>query len=429
MSIRSIFTSHEKLFGEWMMNHAFNQEIQAEPRFPGENQDLVSHSYFTIPEESSSTRSPSQAGKILIHKIRVKDFSTEEKELINTIPLDDFSTENKELILVLLLSNCLREKARLQGKQISDEEVSTQLEPLFDDFSREEQEVIFKELLACFSREDNCDSIDSVQANLFGCSTEQFKRIKEKLRKEIKARLRGETISHPVYQIVHGPEVHQVEKQTSPLDVKYGNFWGRTYFSATNKHTGYFLVGGWLVVSTSKEEKENPYAINDDVDLTIAVKLDEGPDPVATKIADYMTSWVALQAIKLLIVFTASLVGAGLFIATSATFGKIGHLSEQLLSHAFLIGSIAMQAMVFYSAVKLYRLLCFTDKLKPINNLGSWVWQIRQFAMAYPDLDINAFANTSHFFTKKELQHVMLSNPSLKNEAIGLQRNFSQVKV
>ena len=48
MTISSLFTSHEKLFVDWMMHHKFNDEIQAEPRFPQSNQDTVWESYYTI---------------------------------------------------------------------------------------------------------------------------------------------------------------------------------------------------------------------------------------------------------------------------------------------------------------------------------------------------------------------------------------------
>jgi hypothetical protein len=58
MSIQSLFTSHEKLFNEWLMHHEFNNQIQAEPRFSGYNQDDVYESYYTIPKETPPVKGP-----------------------------------------------------------------------------------------------------------------------------------------------------------------------------------------------------------------------------------------------------------------------------------------------------------------------------------------------------------------------------------
>jgi hypothetical protein len=67
MSIRSLFTSHERLLAEWMMNHEFNREIQAKHRFPNRNQEEVKKSYYTLPKESQ-VRVPSREEKEAIYK-------------------------------------------------------------------------------------------------------------------------------------------------------------------------------------------------------------------------------------------------------------------------------------------------------------------------------------------------------------------------
>ncbi len=407
MCIRSIFTSNEKLFAEWMMHLEFNKKIQAEPRFPGVNQDFVRHNYFTIPK-SSPIRSPSDAGKMLIRKIRVKNFSTDEKELIKTICLDDSSNAQKELMLRGLLANCLREQARLQGKQISDEEVVEKLDVLFNDFSREEKEVIFEQLLACFSIEG---TRYSKEASLIGCTKEEFKIMKEKVIKRLEAGLRGEPISEslgdvpkqqPIYQIVHGPVVQKVEKKSAVENVKYGDFWGQTRFTVTKKRTGYFLVEGWLVVSVPEKIKDRPFEINKEDEITVVHKLDESFGSVASsKINGYIQEWFSCEIEKLSIVSAASFSGATLFSALVPTLAKSDNLAGQLLALALVTSCVAMAAMVIYSGVKLYNLYCLKEKMDYIQNLGDWVSQIRYSALEYPDLS-NKAHSIQNFFTPQE---------------------------
>jgi hypothetical protein len=326
MSIRSIFTSHEKLFAEWMMHHAFNQEIQSEPRFSGYDQDNVRKSYYTIPDESPPLRYPSKEVKAKIGEYY-----------------------SKEAIL-------------------KRQEAGSQVEPI--------------------SESDE--------------SSSEYEKAVPKPRS--------------VFQIVDSPLVQAVEKKTSAQFEKYSNFWGMTCFAIAEKHTGYFLVDGWLVVSIPTVEKENPYEVNDDIDITVAVKYDEGPDPVANRISAYILSWFAFQSVKLLIVFTTCLVGAAVFVMTGFALGNNSHLVGQLTSRAFLIGSIAMQAMVFYSGIKLYRLLYFTDKMNSIKNLGDWVLQIRKSAKTYPDQIVESFDRSGQFFTEGEQATILMSSPAFQDK-------------
>lgn len=181
--------------------------------------------------------------------------------------------------------------------------------------------------------------------------------------------------------------------------MKYGNFWGRTCFTVIEKkQTGFFLVDGWLVVSVPENKKDNFYEINDDIDITIALKLDEGPDPVASKIARYIQDWLMQQKEKLSIVSAASVAGATFF-SVLAPRGKIDDLAGFVLTTC----CIAMYAMVFYSGLKLYQLHCFRDKLNSIKNLGDWVQQIRRSACAYPDLFRGvSILKVEKFFTTRE---------------------------
>jgi hypothetical protein len=329
MGIRSIFTayftSHEKLFAEWMMQHEFNQEIQAEPRFPGCDQYEVTKGYYTTPDKPSPVRYPSKEEKIKIGEYY-----------------------SKEAIL-------------------KRQEAGSQVKP----------------------------TLESDES-----SSEYHEAIPMKTR---------------AFKIVHGPMVQAVEKKSSAIFEKYGDFWGMTRFAVAEKHTGYFLVDGWLVVSIPEVEKDNPFEVNDDIDITVALKYDEGPDPVASKISAYMLSWFAFQGAKVLIVFTISLVGAVIFVMTGFALGNSSHLVGQLTSRAFLIGSIAMQAMVFYSGIKLYRLLYFTNKMSSIKNLGDWVLQIRHSAKAYPDQIIESFDRSGQFFTESERETIIMSSPAFQN--------------
>jgi hypothetical protein len=312
------------------MQHAFNQEIQAEPRFPEIYQDKVRDSYYT-PLEKSLVVKPSE-----------------------------------------------REKEALRQKWLADRNMPLETE----------KEALRKEKLG-LSRDQSIGFNDVTRNASFVAQYDKLVSMQKSISQTPE----------------HGPVVQTVEKKSSPDDVKYGNFWGRTCFTATGKkQTGYFLIDGWLVVSLPKDLKENRYEINDDTDITVTVKLDEGPDPVATKIALYIQDWLMQKNGKLLTVSGASVAGATFFsMLAPRDLDVNANLAVQLVGLAFVVGCIAMYAMVFYSGVKLYQLHCFRDKMHSIRNLGDWVVQIRRSAVDYPDLFVKAPSCIGEkFFTSDE---------------------------
>ena len=355
MGIRSIFTSHEKLFAEWMMQHEFNQEIQAEPRFSEEkNQNLVMESYYTI-----SKKSPS---------------------VIPTI------NENEAI-----------RQARLTGFNISA--------PTEKELAREEAR---KSKLGLSSQSINLDLND----------------INNGARRQVELVPKKKFISTSLIP-VHGQVVETVEKTSSVKDVQYGDFWGRTNFAKTEKkHTGYFLIDGWLVVSVPEKIKERLYEINDDIDITVAIKYDEGLDPVASKIAGYIKDWFQHQREQLATVSAACIAGSALFSVLVRYFGDIDSLPGMLLGLSLVISSIAMYAMVFYSGVKLYQLYGFREKMNSVKNLGDWVKQVRCFARDYPGLGTSGLPDIDKFLTPKEFG--LIINPD-RNVQTYARRFFQKI--
>jgi hypothetical protein len=235
----------------------------------------------------------------------------------------------------------------------------------------------------------------------------------------------------PTYQIVHGPAIQTVEKKAFLESVKYGNFWGRTCFTATEKQTGYFLLNGWLVVSVPKIIKVKPFEFYDGNEtITVVHQYDENLvgedlDPVARKIAGHIKEWFNWQTEKLLIVAKASLAGATLFSVILSALGKPDHLAGELFGLALAISGIATYAMAFYSSVKLYQLHCFKDKMNSIQNLGDWVQHVRRSVINYPDLFERAL-NIYKFFTSGEQVLIMRSAKSAGTSVAGYARRFFQ---
>jgi hypothetical protein len=330
MGIRSIFTSHEKLFAEWMIQHEFNQEIQAEPRFTDEKDlNMIMESYYTPPEKSPS----------VIPTI-------DEKETIRQVRLAHLNIPLKNE----------KEALRKETLDLSRDQSSG-----LDDITKTARSVAQHDKLVSMQKPNS-----------------------------------------PIPE--HGPVVQAVEKKSSPENVNYGNFWGRSYFTATVKQTGYFLVDGWLVVSVPEKIKERAYEINDDVDITVTLKLNEGLDPIVSKITGYIKDWFQQQREQLSTVSAASIAGSVLFSVLVRYFGNIDSLPGVLLGRSLVIGSIAMYAMVFYSAVKLYQLNGFKDKMNSVKNLGDWVKQVRRFGLDYPELATSGRSDIDKFLTPKEIR-------------------------
>lgn len=65
MAIRSLFTSNERLFAEWIVHHKFNEEIQAEPFFL---------------EESANIKLPTEKEKEFMAKARLKLLEGKKRE-------------------------------------------------------------------------------------------------------------------------------------------------------------------------------------------------------------------------------------------------------------------------------------------------------------------------------------------------------------
>src|ERR1700733_4467286 len=71
MSILSLFASQEKLFAQYLAGATFNEEIHAEYRCPGRDQDQVRESYFTHPDKVPKNQKLSSDQRLEMGKKRV----------------------------------------------------------------------------------------------------------------------------------------------------------------------------------------------------------------------------------------------------------------------------------------------------------------------------------------------------------------------
>jgi|GEM_PF-1970732 len=205
----------------------------------------------------------------------------------------------------------------------------------------------------------------------------------------------------PIYDFVHGLEVQAVEKNTAAEEVKYGNFWGRTYFVTTTKQTGYFLVDGWLVVSVPKEEaNEEPFELNSGGEITVCHKFDGAENAVSNKVMITVQTWFTRQREKL---FSALIVSFGTALLLSLSVIALHNqpmFAADLLSRIFLVASFAMQSLCLYVGFQLSRLYQLEEKMSGMNDLGHWVKTVRVFTGIYPKL--SSGAPIDKFFTPTE---------------------------
>ncbi|HEX2580308.1 MAG TPA: hypothetical protein VHK67_07900 [Rhabdochlamydiaceae bacterium] len=326
----TIFTSYEKLFASWIMHHKLNDVIEAEPRFPKCDQDLVCDSYYTIPKKMPAPKK-----------------------------LDD-----NELVKL-----CQRRVAFYKNNQI---------------FQRKESKV------------DN--TIRQAQPSP-GDRTETNNGNVDDTTQQVQQKEQPE----PIYSFVNGLEVQAIEKSSVAEEVKYGDFWGRTYFVTTTQQTGYFLIDGWLVVSIPKEEtNEEPFELDSDDTMTIYHKFDVAEDPVSDAVMSKVHTWFGLQREKLSEALKVSFGIAFLQLLSVIALSNQPMVAAHVLSRVFLVASFAMQSLSLYIGFQLYRLYQLEEKMSGVNNLGDWVKTVRVCAGKYPKLSEEA--PIDKFFTPREQQ-------------------------
>ena len=343
MTIRALFTSHEKVFEEWMLDHKFNQEIEVEPRFPKVNQDEVQDSYFTVPKESPLPRCPKGEELKTIRSKRSFYYSKEEFEK------REKALSHHEERIPSSTSDSISTHQRMDSAAESG-----------SDEGPWEYQYVRKNIRyhivhgPVVQKVEKKSSIESVQYGNFWGRT-YF----------------AVTKKQTGYFLVSGWLVVSVPKkiiEEEPFEVNDGD-----EITVIHKFDEGF-----------------------DVDS----------DPVASKIVTYIEQWFDYQRGKFWIVGGTSFVGALASAVIIPLLGAIDHWAGVWFRLALIITDIALCAMGFYTCVKLYQLYCFQDKMRSINNLGNWVGQVRHFVFEDPDLFAQA-SRIHKFFTSREQEALL----------------------
>lgn len=206
-------------------------------------------------------------------------------------------------------------------------------------------------------------------------------------------------------------------------------------FKESSIPTPYYLINGWLVVSTIdptlSAEPPAPLAFKDG-DETVVYQMinDAEPPPPDAKqrqeIKKSIDAWHKIQIRKMWVVMFTSLIGAMIF-------GTVGIISfkpnapflDNIAARVIRCIALAFGYLSIAAGVAIYRIHSLHERVMGIDNLGKWVQQLRTFVGKYPLL-VDKYSHTQRFLTPKEQKWVQVENAktSIKFPKLCLSLNF-----
>ncbi|MBS0648547.1 MAG: hypothetical protein JSS10_04900 [Verrucomicrobia bacterium] len=207
-------------------------------------------------------------------------------------------------------------------------------------------------------------------------------------------------------------EVQPVVKLPEAQGKFDGKFLWKSHFEVSSEPTEYYLINGWLVVSTVSPSQQiaqpSPLIFRDgDEPIALEIVGDMNklpPDHLLRKeIIKSIKSWNKLQIKKMQTAMLTFLVGAGVLGSIGLlTFNPKFPLYSKIAQGAIFLLSFLLGYCSILSGVVIYDLYTLRGRIAYIGDLGLWVKQVRAYVRKYPGL-AQKHPAIQKFFTQNEL--------------------------